>query len=344
MATFGVFPLLADAVCMGCAPGEHIAWRISPDWIEGAASVQVARNRSSGIGRAPAQPATARRRVADGRPGQYWLGRQCDGAGAGGHPACLPGPVHGVTPNSLSNWIAPSRADAPRAAETVLREIASRIPAGLALCSPPGTGLTTELRVQRQIETDHQTPMIPELLAGEGRFSGPAGYEAYLRQLMPFKAAFAPINEQLLNEWRHNQDKLFQLRDAAERHLWPFLHSEWIPALECGEASAEQFIELLDRALNHHRIASLVGQRGRMAMVVSSAGVGGITSALQAIVGSSLTALPTAAGSGIAAGVAAGTGVAMSMLAHNAAKKSDQRRSDADQLTVFYQQAEKIAS
>jgi hypothetical protein len=161
---------------------------------------------------------------------------------------------------------------------------------------------------------------------------------------MPFKAAFAPINEQLLNEWRHNQDKLFQLRDAAEQHLWPFLHGEWIPALECGEASPEQFVELLDRALKHHRIASLLGQRGRMAMVVSSAGVGGIASALQAIVGSSLTALPTAAGSGIAAGVAAGTGVVMSMLADNAAKKSDQRRSDTDQLTMFYQQAEKLAS
>src|ERR1039457_559198 len=33
----GVFPLLAGAVCMGCAPGEHVAWRLSPDKIEGAA-------------------------------------------------------------------------------------------------------------------------------------------------------------------------------------------------------------------------------------------------------------------------------------------------------------------
>jgi hypothetical protein len=64
VVNFGVFPLLADAVCMGCAPGEHIAWRISPDWIEGAASVQVALSRSRGSGRVPAQPATARRRAA----------------------------------------------------------------------------------------------------------------------------------------------------------------------------------------------------------------------------------------------------------------------------------------
>jgi hypothetical protein len=31
MVISGVFPLMADAVCMGCALGEHIAWRISPD-------------------------------------------------------------------------------------------------------------------------------------------------------------------------------------------------------------------------------------------------------------------------------------------------------------------------
>ena len=43
VAISGVFRLLADAVCMGCAPGEHVAWRIPRDRIEAAARGQVAR-------------------------------------------------------------------------------------------------------------------------------------------------------------------------------------------------------------------------------------------------------------------------------------------------------------
>jgi hypothetical protein len=252
--------------------------------------------------------------------------------------------VLAVTPNSLRHWIRPPQIDVSSPTDTVLKEIATRVPSGLVLCSSPGTGLGAELRVQRQVEMEHQAPMIPELLAGDGRFSGPTGYEDYLRQLMPFKAAFDPINQQLLSEWQRNHENLFRLRDAAERHLWPFLHGEWIPALESGEASAEQFIRLLEQGLKHRRISPFLSQRARIAMVVSATGAGGVASAMQALAGSSLGGMPGAVVAGIAAGTAAGVGLATSELATGIVQKYHKRHREADHLTMFYQKAEKIVS
>jgi hypothetical protein len=252
--------------------------------------------------------------------------------------------VLAVTPNSLRHWITQPQVGVPGPTETVLKEIATRVPSGLVLCSPPGTGLAAALRVQRQIETEHQAPMIPELLAGDGRFSGPAGYEDYLRRLMPFKAAFDPINQQLLAEWQRNHENLFRLRDAAEKHLWPFLHGEWIPALESGEASADQFVRLLDQGLKHRRISPFLSQRGRIALIVSATSAGGVASAMQALAGSSLGGMPGAVVAGIAAGIAAGTGLATSELTSGIIQKYYKRHSETDQLTMFYQKAEKIVS
>jgi hypothetical protein len=109
---------------------------------------------------------------------------------------------------------------------------------------------------QKHIEATVERPMIPELLAGDGRFAGPEGYEPYQAELERYRDVYAPVNRQLMDDWRRHETKLFKLREAAEKHLWPSLHDEWIPELLDDPASAHRFARNVRRGL---RISSIAG-------------------------------------------------------------------------------------
>ncbi len=243
-----------------------------------------------------------------------------------------------VTPNSLRNWITPSGENVPSSSEVVLREIASRGPSGLQLCSPPGTGMPEALRAQAEVQRRYETPMIPDLLAGEGRFEGPTGYEDYLSALEPFRGVFSPINDQLLAEWQLNKRRLFKVREAAQAYLWPLLHDEWLPALEDGEISSKDIIDLLDREFRSRRFSGILTVSGRIAVIVTTAATASIQSAMGL-----LAALPpgTADKSIIAAGVAAGAGSAAGLASDSLLKKYQEHQDPVRKLTLFHQQMSK---
>ena len=96
LAVFHVCRSAADGVCMGCAPGEQVARWLSPGSDAGSSPVfkwlAVSRRHR---GRVPARALVLRHRGARDRLGGRSLGRRAERAGAGGHPARLPGPVHG---------------------------------------------------------------------------------------------------------------------------------------------------------------------------------------------------------------------------------------------------------
>jgi hypothetical protein len=146
-------------------------------------------------------------------------------------------------PNSVGNWFKPASAgqqsgtriqDTARQqfAQEKLSYLGSIAAPGLDLCRPPGTGVSQEARDrQRHVQNTIEKPMIPELLAGEGKFSGPGGFLPYLRDLEKVKDAYRETNEQLTADWEANRNSLFRLRDAASKYLWPDLHDYWLPRL-----------------------------------------------------------------------------------------------------------------
>ena len=93
--------------------------------------------------------------------------------------------------------------------ELLQRQLLRPLIAGTRICFPPGTGLDPEvMRRQNEIQRVHESPMIPELLAGMGAYAGPTGFEPYLRRLEPYKEAYEPVNAQLLKNWDDNWEKL----------------------------------------------------------------------------------------------------------------------------------------
>jgi hypothetical protein len=143
-------------------------------------------------------------------------------------------------PNSISTWIAeggqPIREPGAPSRASGLSSLRMR---GLQVCRPPGSGVSLQSRHrERDVQITVERPMIPQLLAGDGEFSGPEGFEPYLARLTVVKDAYAETNAQLHADWTANKDNLFRLRDAASRHLWPDLHSHWLPLLASQDADA----------------------------------------------------------------------------------------------------------
>lgn len=143
-------------------------------------------------------------------------------------------------PNSISTWIsedgplthAPGPPPSPSGLSTLLMR-------GLQVCRPPGSGVSQAARDrEREVQINVEGPMIPQLLAGDGEFAGPEGFEPYLARLAVVKDAYAETNAQLHADWQASKDNLFRLRDAASRHLWPDLHGYWLPRLASEDADA----------------------------------------------------------------------------------------------------------
>jgi hypothetical protein len=142
------------------------------------------------------------------------------------------GCIDSGAPNSVATWIHPGKGERRREVDFRLQHLANSAVPGLTLCRPPGTGVPQTARDrQRHIQETVEAPLIPQLLAGEQMFAGPRGFEEYLRVLEHHKGAYSEINAQLRHDWRSNRTGLYRLREAAATHLWPDLHTDWIPRL-----------------------------------------------------------------------------------------------------------------
>jgi hypothetical protein len=175
--------------------------------------------------------------------------------------------------------------------------------------------------------------MISELLAGEGRFAGVEGYLSYFEGLTPHRSAYESINAQLYANWSANKDKLFRIRSAAEKYLWPHLHGEWLPELLAEPSSAPRISRLVDRAIRRSEIGGLLTMRTDFVLGMTSSpisiAVGGILAEM---------ANPTAR-----ALVSAAAGVAV----YTAVKAGLERRRDMPaekNLALFYQQARRATA
>ncbi|MEU0344142.1 MULTISPECIES: hypothetical protein [Streptomyces] len=141
-------------------------------------------------------------------------------------------------PNSISTWI--SARTAPLNAPRVPSGLTQLLANGLQVCRPPGTGISEEAnRRQRHVQETVESPMIPRLLTGEGKFRGARGFEPYFRKLERYKYAYEAANDQLTSDWLQNKQQLFALREAASRHLWPELHGYWLPLIRNAKSDEE---------------------------------------------------------------------------------------------------------
>jgi hypothetical protein len=216
--------------------------------------------------------------------------------------------------NSLANWIpaSPSAQDADRhgSAEQVTTLIAAPLVPDLQVCRPPGSCVSEEERAgQRRIEQDIERPMIPDLLSGEGPFSGPKGFEPYLEALMPYRKHYQPVNDQLFTDWTTNETALLHLRDKAEKHLWPMLHGEWLPAVYEDPSFVAEFPRLVRRAMQMRPLVELLENRstrlllGALPTFATWAGLqlAGHAAGLSETIASELATVVTAAGAGAVA-------------------------------------------
>jgi hypothetical protein len=198
-------------------------------------------------------------------------------------------------PNSVNNWFKPfSGAEGHRdqarptvnqkLADEKIDHLANLVTLGLDLCRPPGTGVSQQARdLQRHVQDTIEKPMIPQLLAGDGRFAGPHGFVPYLRTLETVKGAYTEINQQLLTDWQTNRANLLRLREAASRYLWHDLHGYWLPRLldqqEDGRKVGHEFDRWIKSALRVPGIIKYLHNRPTT-VIVGAFGPSALTAAL----------------------------------------------------------------
>jgi hypothetical protein len=231
-------------------------------------------------------------------------------------------------PNSITNWSSSRTvpADSPRVSSTLAQLLAN----GLQVCRPPGTGISEEAnRRQRYVQETVESPMIPNLLAGEGEFRGAEGFVPYFRKLERYRDAYEATNGQLASDWQQNKRQLFALREAAERHLWPDLHGYWLPLIKATNSDedikrvAQEFSTWIRGALTLAPIVKYLTNRPA-SIVVGSFGPVGLTAAL------------TLAGVPLSDAVAAG---AITWVAESTAGNYLNRVTN---LALFYQEARRV--
>ncbi len=238
-----------------------------------------------------------------------------------------------ISPSSVRVWF-PSESTVlndpiVRAIVEPLRTSRFRIKAGLELCNPPGTGLSEAVvAAQKREEKNTQAPLIPGLLSGR------IPQSEYHKALEPNRATYEPINSQLMAEYRKNLSHLLRLRELASKHLWNDLHNDWLPAYHADPSFLPKFEQLLNRALRHPKLDSLLNRTSELAFgkeMPIAAGV--LTGATASAFGASPEASLAAAG--VASLVATATsGLAKDM--HEA------QRSAHKGLQTFYQAAAQL--
>ncbi|MBF6240497.1 hypothetical protein IU474_25975 [Nocardia otitidiscaviarum] len=146
---------------------------------------------------------------------------------------------------------------------------------GMRLLAPPSEWRAEALRRQDDARKRVETPYIRDLQAGEGEFSGPRGYEPYIRRVGTERLAYREINDALWKNWEENKSSLLRLRYVASRHLWPDLHGQWLPALVNEEPDAvKDFSRWMSRGLKGRHIAPLLNMSTKQIFAVSAASVG----------------------------------------------------------------------
>ncbi len=172
--------------------------------------------------------------------------------------------------------------------------------------------------------------MIPDLVAGNGPFSGANGYEPYLAELAKHRDVYRPVNRQLLADWEKQESKLFRLQDAAEKYLWPSLHGEWISELLANPKAAPIFARRIRRGLQAAPIGSALGNRP-IRLVVGGLSAVAAWKSLEFVPGIGTVDLEDLIDVFIA-------GAGASVLAVRAKRSGE----DTIKLGIFYQQARKM--
>jgi len=203
-------------------------------------------------------------------------------------------------PNSINNWFLDGSQSKPKSLHEYLADLARPVIGSLAICRSPGASVSkADLDRQQQVQQAIEKPMIADLLAGDGHYAGPEGYEPYFRNLAPHKDAYEPVNAQLRHDWRGHRADVLRLRDAASRHLWPELHQTWLPLLRRGDGAAHKEFERwiksalrlapIIRYLNAPPTKIIVGSFGPPALTAALAWAG--VPLADAVVGGGLAAL-----------------------------------------------------
>ncbi|NBM17972.1 hypothetical protein [Streptomyces sp. GC420] len=150
--------------------------------------------------------------------------------------------------------------------------LAGRQHNGVRLLRHPRDWDPGALALQDDVKQRVETPFIRDLQAGEGDFAGARGFEPYIAGVAQEKAAYAEVDSVLLADWSNSLTRLLRLRDAAARHLWPSLHSDWLPALLREDADAlADFPRFVKGALVSRHFAGLLNLSTRQIFGVVSA-------------------------------------------------------------------------
>jgi hypothetical protein len=224
------------------------------------------------------------------------------------------GAVAVVMPSSLKTWTADTpgwggQTDHGSVVHQFLAQVAAPLavqpPRTLDLMRRPGVGLPEDvLEQQRAVQRDVEGPMITNLIAGDDRFAGDAGYLPYFEALDPHRTVYDPVNRQLKDDWEANRDRLLRVRDVAEKHLWPQLHGDWIPRLLEGDPRfAKRFPTLVSAALRIGPLAQLLSKPAGYVVAVTSilsGSIGGALARLAELPEGEVAAIMAVAGGGSA--------------------------------------------
>jgi hypothetical protein len=178
--------------------------------------------------------------------------------------------------------------------------------------------------------------MISELLAGDSRFAGAEGFVPYFDELTPHRHSYDPINTQLYTNWRMNRDNLFRLRQAAEKHLWPYLHGEWLPELLANPSAATRIARLVDRAIRRSEIGWLLTMATEFIL-------GAISVSVPIVLSSMLAEMAGPTPSNLI-GATGGVAVYTAVKVGQAALDRGCDTTNEKKLALFYQEARKVVN
>ncbi|MER5776235.1 hypothetical protein ABT144_18430 [Streptomyces sp. NPDC002039] len=186
----------------------------------------------------------------------------------------------------LRHWLAPQGAPqhpTPEGRHEQIQRLLSLISAPIDNAQPNGLRLLRHprdwdpgaLARQEQAKERVETPFIRDLQAGEGDFEGANGFQPYLRNVATEKAVYQGVDAPLFSDWKNNLDRLLKLREAAEKHLWPNLHGEWLPALlENDPKTFKKFPHYVKDALRYSPIGELLNLTTTQVIGLASAAIG----------------------------------------------------------------------